>query len=76
MSRLLNNFFGWFFKVENPPMVNYIKTEYPEQDWEYQANKNGVEIIPLVCKWNYDEVTSKGTCEFVTDQLNVNLESE
>ena len=41
-----------------------------------EANKNGVEIIPLVCKWNYDEVTSKGTCEFVTDQLNVNLESE
>ena len=53
MSRLLNNFFGWFFKVENPPMVNYIKTEYPEQDWEYQANNNGVDPKSRTKKFPY-----------------------
>lgn len=53
MSRLLNNFFGWFFKAENPPMVNYIRIEYPEQDWEYQANKNGVDPKSITKKFPY-----------------------
>ncbi len=38
-----------------------------------EAHKSGVEIIPLVCKWSYDEKTCKGICEFVTDKLPINL---
>ena len=38
-----------------------------------EAHKSGVEIIPLVCKWSYDETTHIGVCEFVSDQIPINL---
>ena len=38
-----------------------------------ESHNNGVEIIALVCKWSYSEETCKGICEFITDELPVNI---
>lgn len=35
-----------------------------------EGYKNGVEIIPIVCKW-----TTDGDCYFVTDKLKINIEN-
>ena len=46
-----------------------IDTQYRQAVIE--AHENGVEILPLVCKWDYDG--KNGVCNFITDQLPINV---
>lgn len=39
------------------------------------AHSKGVEIIPLVCKWSYYENTKNGVCDFISDEIKVNLDN-